>query len=267
VASSAPATSHPFDSVAVGYDASFTERRLGRWLREMVWEHLDDAFRAGDHVLEIGCGTGEDAVHLARRGVRVDATDASERMVAVAGQKAAEAGVAALVSLARWDVADPATAPAGPYDGALSSFGALNCVADRAALAATLAQLVRPGGQVVLVVMGPLCPWEMGWLAVHGHPRAAVRRLRRGRAAVVGGLPLRVWYPSPGTLRAELAPWFALRDHAGIGLLLPPSENAALVDRAPRLFEPLAAADRRMRRALPWRWLSDHYLLRLERLP
>lgn len=263
--SSAP-VAHPFDALAAGYDAAFTDRRLGRWLREIVWAHLDDAFAPGDHVLEIGCGTGEDATHLARRGVRVTATDASPEMIRAAEAKTTRDGVASWMTFAVWDAADPAAAPDGPFDGVFSSFGALNCVADRRALAATLARLVRPGGEVVLVLMGPICPWEMVWLALHGHPRAAVRRLRHGRQSIVGGQPLAVWYPSPRTLRADLSPWFAVRDHVGVGLLLPPTELGDLVDRAPRLFAPLAAADRRMQRAFPWRWLNDHYLLRLERV-
>ena len=55
--------------------AVFTESRLGELLRQAVWRRLDDVFRPGDRVLELDCGTGEDAVHLARRGVRVLATD------------------------------------------------------------------------------------------------------------------------------------------------------------------------------------------------
>ncbi|HMM43369.1 MAG TPA: methyltransferase domain-containing protein, partial [Thermomicrobiales bacterium] len=92
MASSAP-TAHPFDALAAGYDAAFTDRRLGRWLREIVWEHLDYAFAPGDHVLEIGCGTGADATHLAGRGVRVTATDASLEMLRAAEAKAARDGV------------------------------------------------------------------------------------------------------------------------------------------------------------------------------
>ena len=46
--------------------------RLGRRCSaQAVWRRLDDGFGPGDRVLELGCGTGEDAVHLAQRGVRV----------------------------------------------------------------------------------------------------------------------------------------------------------------------------------------------------
>ena len=52
-------------------------------MRSRIWERARWAFGAGDRVLDRGCGTGEDAIRLARDGVRVVATDASGDMVEV----------------------------------------------------------------------------------------------------------------------------------------------------------------------------------------
>src|SRR5262245_51254539 len=83
-----------FDDMAAAYDAVFTASALGRSLRTLTWERLDAALPNSGRVLEIGCGTGEDAIHLARRGVDVLATDPSPSMLRVAAEKAAHAGVA-----------------------------------------------------------------------------------------------------------------------------------------------------------------------------
>jgi len=91
---SAFATASAFDELAAGYDADFTAGAIGSLLRAAVWRRLGARFAAGDRVLELNCGTGEDAVHLASRGVRVLATDASAAMLEVARRKAAAAGVA-----------------------------------------------------------------------------------------------------------------------------------------------------------------------------
>ncbi len=93
-----------FDAAATSYDADFTETQLARWLRETVQAHLAAAFGPGDHVLELGCGTGEDAIWLARRGVRVTATDVSQSMLDVAQHKAAAAGLSALIDFAAIDL-------------------------------------------------------------------------------------------------------------------------------------------------------------------
>jgi hypothetical protein len=152
------------------------------------------------------------------------------------------------------------------YDGAFSNFGALNCLPDRRPVAEALADWVRPGGRVVLVVMGPLCPWEVAWHLLHGEARTAFRRLQPGVEAHVGmGATVRVWYPSPRRLRTEFAPYFRHLETVGIGALLPPPYLDHLVERWPRMFETLALLDRRLERMFPWTWLNDHYLAVFER--
>lgn len=270
----------PFDVAAETYDAQFSGTRLGRWLREAVWSCLEASFWPGDDVLELGCGTGEDAVWLASQGVRVVATDASWAMLAVAQGKVTATGLTDRVHLLQVDLNSRAgTAGTGTeqgrsrfcflpstFDGVFSNFGALNCLADRRPMARALAGLVRPGGRVVLVLMGPACPWEVGWHLLHGKPGQALRRLRSGAQAHLGqGITTSVWYPSPRRLEAEFQPWFAVRRMVGIGSLLPPSYLGHLVDRWPGLFGPLARLDQALGSIWPWTWLNDHYLMVLER--
>jgi SAM-dependent methyltransferase len=223
-------------------------------------------------VLDLGCGTGEDAVRLARRGVEVVAIDASAAMVTAARAKVAAAGVGERVTVRRLAIealasvaaaeASTATTLAGPFDGAYSSFGALNCVAELAALAAGLARLVRPGGPLVLCVMGPLAPWD--WLlgVARLRPSLAVRRLRPGGARWRGTV---VRYPSPGRLRRAFAPWFAAERLAAVGALLPPPALGAWAARHPRLVDRLDRWERRGETRRPLPWLADHYLLELVR--
>src|SRR5215510_9420108 len=84
----------PFDELAAEYDRSFTRSACGATLRSMVWERLPAVFGTCQRILDIGCGTGEDAVHLARSGHSVVATDASEEMIRIARLKALTAGCA-----------------------------------------------------------------------------------------------------------------------------------------------------------------------------
>jgi hypothetical protein len=119
---------------------------------------------------------------------------------------------------------------------------------------------------VALVVMGPLCPWEIGWHLAHGRVRDALRRLRAGAPAHVGdGATVRVWYPTPRRLRSELAPYFRHLETAGVGALLPPSYLHRMVERRPALFATLALLERRAAGRFPWTWLNDHYLSIFER--
>lgn len=264
-----------FNTIAADYDAAFTEHPLGRWLRALVWAYLEEAFQPGDEVLELGCGTGEDALWMAQRGMYVHATDAASAMLDRAKEKAILHGVAEQISFSQLnltaiDKVSSLPTPEGrsihAYDGVLANFGVLNCVPDHRELADALARWIRPGGRAVLVVMGPLSPWEWGWYLPRGRVRTAFRRFRSGEEAQLdSGAKVPVWYPSSRQLRQAFAPYFRALKTVGIGVVLPPSFARSLVDRWPRFFERLAAWDRRAGRSFPGVWLNDHYLVVFER--
>lgn len=261
--------SSPFDEMATDYDVAFSSATLGRELRRIVWERIGPLFAAGQHVLEIGCGTGEDAVWLARRGVAVTATDASARMVDVArakveradGGRTAEFHCVAMENLA-------GRFGGRMFDGVFSSFGAINCAHDIPATVRDVAGLVRPGGRLVWVVMGRHVPWEWAWYLARGDWRRASRRYRAGGTIWRG---LRIVYPTPRELAAALAPYFAVSGVLPLGWALPPSYAAGWSDRMPRLFAALAGLERRAARAAPLAAalasVSDHFIVEAIRRP
>ncbi|MFY9824483.1 MAG: class I SAM-dependent methyltransferase [Thermoanaerobaculia bacterium] len=250
-----------FESLAADYDNHFTATPLGTLLRQAVQRRLDARFAPGDRVLELACGTGEDAVHLGRRGVHVVATDASENMIERARAKFAAAGLADRIETRRLAIEDLASL-SGPFDGVFSNFGGLNCAADLSALGTALGGLVRPGGVVLLCVMGPFVPWEWAGFLLRGELGKAFRRLRRGGVEWRG---ITVRYPTPAALRRALAPAFRPLRLSAVGALLPPTEWEPWARRHPRLLAALANWERRLETVTPLPWLSDHYLLELER--
>ena len=58
-------------------------------MRRAVWARCAARFAPGSRVLEMNCGTGEDALWLVHRGVQVFATDVSPAMLQVAQSKLA----------------------------------------------------------------------------------------------------------------------------------------------------------------------------------
>lgn len=255
-----------FDAFAADYDTTFTATPLGRLLRARVWDVLARTFQPGQHILELACGSGADAVWLAQRGLRVTATDASAEMLAHTAHKAQMAGVAVTTHcLSLQDIAAgrAASLTDAPFDGLLSNFGGLNTVPNWSDLAQTLAALVRPGGRAVLVPMGPFCPWEIAWYGLHADLRRAGRR-RRPATAQVGSAAIPIWYPSARTLRRAWAPAFRPLETHALGFLLPPSYLGHFVARWPRLFAHLDRVERALARLLGG-W-GDHYILVLARV-
>src|ERR1700691_6231741 len=86
-----------WDRTAENYDRIFSETVVGRIQRDAVWHEMDKIFQPGMRILELNCGTGIDAVHLAARGVRVVACDLSSGMIHAARQRSSAAGLDALV--------------------------------------------------------------------------------------------------------------------------------------------------------------------------
>lgn len=264
-----------FDGLAAGYDRDFTQGLIGRAQRQAVWRALDRTvagFGRPISVLELNCGTGEDALHLARAGHRVLATDVSEAMLSQAAAKFARHALPCPPTTRRLDLRALAAAQVpvaelgGPFDLVFSNFGGLNCLspATLQALAAPLAACLSPGGRLITVVMPRLCLWETTWSLLHGQPRRALRRWGRGEvlARLGEGQPsLPIWYYAPGDLRRLLGPCFQQVAQRPVGLAVPPSDLEPLMQRLPRLFAALDALDRRWLDVGPAAALADHALI------
>lgn len=255
-----------FDQVAAEYDREFSETELGCALRQIVWDRLAANFNAGDRILELNCGTGEDAIWLARRDVRVTATDVSLEMLAIARKKISEAELTQRVDLQPLDLAQPVHRPEASFDGALSNFGGLNCVNNLRPLSKFLGEAIRPGGELILVPMNRWCVWEIVWHLLHFKFRTAFRRLRSaGSEANVGANRARVWYPSIRSLRMTFEPHFKLKRITGLGIFLPPSYLERSMARHPKLFSRLNRLEQKFDRVFPFNRLSDHVILEFER--
>jgi hypothetical protein len=139
----------------------------------------------------------------------------------------------------------------------------LNTINDWRGLARRLAQLLKPGGKVVLVPMGPVCPWEIGWYLLHGQVKTALRRLGERAPAKIGDSVIPIWYPSARRLKADFAPWFDHVETQSLGLWLPPSYLDHFVDRRPKLFEWLNRLEQATAK-LTGGW-GDHYIVVFQR--
>ena len=276
----------PFDAVAGTYDDQFTAALIGRAQRQAVWRELDRVFRAGDRVLELNCGTGVDALYLARRGVEVLACDSSARMIDVArahlgraqldpevegGSGTQRAKVRAKVRfevLATEELGQLRGDSLAPFDGAFSNFAGLNCVEDLEAVGRDLSGLLKPGARMVLCLFGTQCAWETVWYLAHGQPRKAFRRLRPGGdvAGLGNGMTLRVRYPTVPALVRSMGPGFRLKTWKGVGVAVPPSYVEPLARRFPRVLGFLVKIDRSLASVPLVRSLGDHVLLVFERV-
>jgi len=132
----------------------------------------------GEHVLDVGCGTGNAALLAAARGARVIGVDPALRLLEVARARAAARGLQA-----RFQSGEAASLPLGDasIDVVLSVFAVI-FAADARSAAAELARVTAPTGRIVL----------SAWI-----PGSAVGRVNQiAQEAVMGALGVPVGPPS-----------------------------------------------------------------------
>jgi SAM-dependent methyltransferase len=112
-----------------------------RWMDEVD-------LTAGSRVLELGCGAGRTAVELARRGLRVCATDAVPEMVELAREHAAAAGVADRVETRQSD-AHQLDFGDDAFD-AVVAMGVVPWLRSPAIAVREMARVLRPGGPLLV---------------------------------------------------------------------------------------------------------------------
>jgi ubiquinone/menaquinone biosynthesis C-methylase UbiE len=256
-----------FDAIAPAFDD-----RFGPWLsvaaqRRAVRSALLQAFPPGGQILELGGGTGEDALFLAKRGFQLCLTDASPAMISVARAKLDRFSVTTEVAAAE-DYEDFASrhldAGGALFDGAFSNFAPLNCVTDLRPVAKGMARLMKPGAAAMLVVFGTCCPGEWVTEVLRGRPRQALRRSHRGEIpARLARREFRVVYHRRQELVSAFAPWFVLERRVGIGVTVPPSAAEPWISSHPRVLRLMESIDRRVAEKMAA--FGDHILYQFRR--
>jgi SAM-dependent methyltransferase len=258
-------TRRAFDSVSADYDGPRGNNALIQRMRRTLWDTVDRELAPGARLLDLGCGTGIDALWFARKGYRVVATDWSPGMVARTEARVAEASLPSPVMVRRLGI-QQLNELDGAFDGIYSNFGPLNCAPDLAATADECARLLAPGGVLVFSVMGRLCPWELGHYALRGRFRRAGVRAARG-ATPVGMNRHTIWtrYYLPREFHRHFAARFSLERYCALSLFLPPPYLVDFCHRHPAWCERLGGLDDRVGAWPLLRDMGDHFLMVMRR--
>ena len=256
-----------FDRLAPTYDTlvsgdAFQHQRAQTHAAFQRW------IRPGMRVLEIGCGTGLDTRFLAGLGARIIACDPSEEMLSRTRRRLSTAGVGdrvgillcGLQALPRFlDALDHGEG----FDAIVSNFGALNCAPSLAPLGAIGCRHLRPGGAIVLGLIGRTCLWETVYFTARGERAKAARRRLPAVAVPVAGVDVPTFYHRRRDVHACLGEGFTLDCAIGIGVAVPPPFLESRWQQLPGVIRRAAAGIDRMAASWPvLNQLGDHTLTR-----
>jgi ubiquinone/menaquinone biosynthesis C-methylase UbiE len=147
-----------FDDQVTAYDRWYATplgRLVDRVEKEAVFALLPEL--EGRRVLEVGCGTGNISLALARRGARVLGLDVSGPMLAAAQHKARVQGCS--LTCIR-GLAGSLPFAEESFDGVISIL-ALDFIPDRPGALREMVRVLRPGGFLVLAMLNRFSLWTL----------------------------------------------------------------------------------------------------------
>jgi ubiquinone/menaquinone biosynthesis C-methylase UbiE len=249
------------------FDQSFSANPIVQYKRQRVRQHIQQYVKPGHQVLELNCGTGEDALWLARYGCRVHATDFSTGMLNELNKKITAYGLENKISTELCSFTQlERLSNKGPYDFIFSNFAGLNCTDRLDKVLASFPYLLNPGGVATLVVLPGFCLWEV-FLLFKGKFNTAFRRFfsHRGRKANIEGVAIKCWYYNPSYIIGLLKNDFGLLDVEGLCTLVPPSYMENFPEKHPRLYRWLQRQEEKWKNRWPWKHIGDYYIISLKK--
>ena len=252
-----------FDAYASAYDADFSNTTIGVLQRNRVHRYLQTLPLHTFNVLEVGGGTGVDALFFAERCLQVVYSDASKGMFETASQKFNNHNnIEALLK--------PVQALSEEFKNVqliYSGFGALNCLPPKAieAFATTITEKATCPVELVVVVMSRHCLWEQLYFQFKGNKAEAMRRRKVNATMANAGLEkIATWYYSPDELLSLFGQRFQLKKTVPVGLFIPPSYLQPFFTKHPRMLKGLTILDRLMESNKSTADYADHFLMHLQ---
>ena len=259
-----------FDTIANDYDAFFTNSIIGKAQRNIVWNYLDKSIASKEklNVLELNCGTGEDALWFGKKGHKVLATDISENMLKIAQKKINDTGLDSLIRIMKLDLSKIDYNKFNEkFDMIFSNFGGMNCISfkDMEKLHSEIKKLLNPNGLLIMVIMPTFCFWETIYFFFKLNLSSAFRRLNKdGVITNFDGSEMKTFYYSPSTIKDIFARDFNFISVKPVGLFIPPSYLEKYFRRNKKKINLLIRLERFVSH---WTFLSgfsDHFIIHLQ---
>jgi len=256
-----------FSRQAKVFDQLYGADEIIHYKRRRVWQHIEKLLQPRSHILELNAGTGDDAIHFAEQGHLVHATDISEMMQEQLKQKVNSRNLNDCISTEICSFTElEHLKKKGPYDHIFSNFAGLNCTDRLDKVLSSFSGLLKPGGNLTMVILPKFCLWEF-LLLFKGRFKTAFRRFsgKKGTAAHIEGIHFRCWYYNPAFVKKALKGSFDVTALEGLCTWVPPSYFQDFANKHSGLFRYLVKKENKLKSRWPWRAVGDYYIISLKK--
>jgi ubiquinone/menaquinone biosynthesis C-methylase UbiE len=251
-----------FDQAAATYDNYFTFSEIGKKQRALVYEKLQKQLKDTNKILEINCGTGEDAIWLANQNFLVTATDISKNMIEIAQLKSN-------VKNLTFKILDINTLSEETenFDMLFSNFGGLNCLTKKelALFFNSAAKILAEKGKMSLVIMPKNTIWEQFYFVLKLDFKAAFRRKKEVAFANVDGEKVATYYYNPKDIVTLSETNFEFLEVKPIGFFIPPSYLEPFFKNKKSVLKGLTFLENKIKNRSFLSKYADHYIITLQK--
>ena len=216
-----------FNSASEEYDYTIRRNYINSWIRKRSINQLRKIVRSDDILLEIGCGTGAEAIEISKHVKRIVATDISEKMLELLKRKldARRLNQKVVTARARASKIDMIREllPTGGVRVAYSFNGALNCEPEIDQVPIHLSKIIQEDGYFLCSIRNTLCLSEALSHSLVLQFNKTNKRKDQPIMVSVGGTDIPSYYYSPTRFTRLFRPRFRLRKVIGLPAFLPPA--------------------------------------------
>ena len=250
-----------FDQAAANYDEAFTQTDIGKLQRALVYVELSKHLTSVQNILEINCGTGEDAIWFAQQNFNVTATDISPKMIDVAKSKAN-------LNFAVADINSITTTFAGStFDLLFSNFGGLNCLSESELehFFSHIDTILSEKGKLALVIMPKNTLWEQLYFLAKAQFSKISRRKKASVIANVDGENVTTYYYNPKDIVNLSEANFETIAVKPIGFFVPPSYLNGFFKNKKGILKFLNRLEQGIKNCSSLSKYADHFIIVLQK--
>jgi ubiquinone/menaquinone biosynthesis C-methylase UbiE len=216
-----------FDSASEEYDFTISHNYINSWIRKRSINELHRIARPSDVLLEIGCGTGSEAIQISKQVKGIVATDISGKMLDLLRKKVKARRLDRKIIAANARASEISGVkdllPEGRVRIAYSFNGALNCEPDIDSVPSELSRVVEDDGYFLCSIRNTLCLSEaLSHSLVLQFDKMSTRKDQPTMVSV-GGMDIPSIYYSPTRFAQLFRPHFRIRKMIGLPAFLPPA--------------------------------------------
>lgn len=251
-----------FSKISHRYEQLNSTTGLINWKRKRIRKHFTNILNTNGTILEINCGSGIDAIYLAKKGYTVHATDAADGMIDYVRSKINSEKLENSLSCEILTFNELHKLNEKKYSHIFSNFGGLNfCTLNELdGIFKSFLKILEPNGTITLVIMPKICLWE--FLRVFKGNKNAFRRLKKnGVMANIEGEKIKTYYHSFKDVKSLLSDNFSNFKAENICFIGPTSNRANFVEKRPVLFKIVKVLDKVSNMVPFFRGCGDYYVI------